>query len=144
MQLRVKANFGVCREICIPTQTESEVTLPPSAEPDPLTRAVLSRFQPRVPKAPEPGRFDVQSVTVEPGALLVDVRVPESSYLDLFAEPPPGWTVGQPMLLSRADGVARFRLALSARPTGGGGAGQTFRFTAVAGGEAIEKAVDVR
>ncbi len=142
--LQVQASFGVCREICIPTTTDSEVTLEPSAEPDPLARALLARFKPRVPKAPEPGRFDVQNVTVDDTSLLVDVLTPESSYVDLFAEGPPGWTIGQPKLLSRADGIARFRLDLPARSPEGAETPQQFRFTAVAGGEAIEEAVEVR
>ena len=142
--LQVKASFGVCREICIPTETGSEVTLQPSAEPDPLARALLSQFKPRVPKPPEPGRFDVQNVTVESGSLIVEVLTPDSSYVDLFAEGPQGWSIGQPTLLSRADGVARFRLDLPARSLEAGDAPQAFRFTAVAGGEAIEKAVEVR
>jgi DsbC/DsbD-like thiol-disulfide interchange protein len=142
--LRVDARFGVCRNVCIPTGTSSAVTLLPAAEPDPLADARLERYRMRVPKAAEPGRFDVETVTLEGETLLIDVRAPDSSYLDLFADPPANWYVGQPSLVSRAAGVSHYRLELGGRPDGMPIEGQRFRFVAVAGGEAIEKAVEIR
>ena len=142
--LRVDASFGVCREVCIPTQTSSEVGAAPSSKPDALAEARLRRFQPRVPKPAEPGRFDVENISVEGDALLIDVRMPDSSYTDLFAEPPPGWYIGQPRLVARANGVSRYRLALAGRPADVVVSGQEFRFVAVAGGEAIEETVEIR
>lgn len=142
--LRVAALFGVCSEVCIPTKASSEVTLPAAAKPDPLAKALLRRFEGRVPKEPAPGRLDVVKVAVAGEALLIDVRMPDSSYLDLFADPPDGWYLGQPEFLSRDNGVSRYRLSVAGRPPGAEPQGQTFRFVAVAGGEAIEQAVDVR
>ena len=46
-----------------------------------------------VPMAPVPGRFDIETVAVEGDALLIDVRAPESAYLDLFADPPADWFI---------------------------------------------------
>ncbi|MDQ3559522.1 MAG: hypothetical protein M3453_10130 [Pseudomonadota bacterium] len=142
--LRVDASFGVCREICIPTQTDSEVTLSPWLPPDPLSKARIAGYLPRVPKAPEPGRFAVAEIEIEADALLIDILMPDTSYADLFAEPPPGWNLGQPKLISRAGGIARFRLPLAGRPRGSEVSGQEFRFVAVAGGEAIEESVTNR
>jgi DsbC/DsbD-like thiol-disulfide interchange protein len=141
--LRLAASFGVCAEVCIPTRASSAVTLPAGAPADPLADATLARYQARVPKAPEPGRFDVEKVALADGALLIDVRTPDSSYLDLFAEPPEGWYIGQPAFVSRAGGVSRYRLALDGRPRGAAPEGQRFRFVAVAGGEAVEKAIEI-
>lgn len=142
--VKVEAKFGVCRDVCIPTRASAEVTLLPSAANDPLTDARLRSFAPRVPKAPEPGRFDVESVTVADDALFIDLRVPESGSADLFAEAPAGWYIGQPSLLSRQDGISRYRLPLAGRPHDTAIAGQTFRFVATAGGEAIEEAIVIR
>jgi DsbC/DsbD-like thiol-disulfide interchange protein len=144
ISLRVAASIGVCRDICIPTSADAAVTLARPAEPDPLADALVDRYRPRVPKPAEPGRFDVERVTVDADALLIDVRAPESGYLDLFSEPPPGWYLGQPAFVSRSDGVSRYRLALDGKPKDAPIEGQRFRFVAVSGGEAIEEAVEIR
>jgi DsbC/DsbD-like thiol-disulfide interchange protein len=141
--LALSATFGVCSQLCIPTRAGSAVTLAPDAPDDPLTDALLGRYAPRVPRPPEPGRFDIESVAAEGDALAIDVRMPDSSYFDLFVELPPGWYTGQPSLVSRDEGVARYRLPLDGRPKGAVAAGQTFRFVAVAGGEAIEETIVV-
>jgi hypothetical protein len=120
------------------------VTLAPSSEPDALTAARLARYEPRVPGLPQPGHFDVEEVIQDGDALMVAVRMPESSYSALLAEPPQGWFIGQPEFVSRADGVSRYRLPLAGKPLGSDVRGQSFRFVAVAGGEAIEEAVEIR
>jgi DsbC/DsbD-like thiol-disulfide interchange protein len=141
VMLRLKAQFGVCSEVCIPTEASAEVELPVEATADPLAGARLARFLPYVPKAPEPGRFDIERVAAEADALVIDVRMPESSYSDLFADPPAGWYVAQPVFVSRSEGVSRYRLPLGGRPAGAAIDGQVFRFVAAAGGEAIEEFV---
>jgi DsbC/DsbD-like thiol-disulfide interchange protein len=140
----VEASFGVCRDVCIPTRAGAEVTSSHAAATDPLAEARLSRFRPRVPKVSEPGRFDVEAVTVEEDALLIDVRVPGSSPADLFAEAPSGWYLGQPSLVSQQGGVARYSLSLAGRPADTVIKGQVFRFVATAGGEAIEEVFHIR
>jgi DsbC/DsbD-like thiol-disulfide interchange protein len=142
--VRVYASFGVCREICIPTEASSSVTLAPSSEPDPLTGARLALYEPRVPGLPQPGYLDVEEVVRDGDALIIDVRMPESSYSTLLAEPPQGWFIGQPDIVSRADGVSRYRLPLGGKPLGSDVRGQRFRFVAVAGGEAVEEAIEIR
>ena len=142
--LRVRAEFGICSEVCIPTNAESELEAPAEPRADPLTDARLTQFRARVPTAPDPGRFDIEAVTASADALLIDVRTPDSSYIDLFAEPPPDWYIGQPVLVSRQAGMARYSLSLAGRPEGVATTGKTFRFVAVAGGEAIEKPIEIR
>jgi DsbC/DsbD-like thiol-disulfide interchange protein len=141
--LRVEARFGVCKDVCIPTRARAELTLPPVPPSDPLAEARLQRFHSRLPKAAEPGRFDVEEVPAQDDALLVEVRMPESSYSDLFVDPPSGWYIGQPEFIGRDEGVSRYRLSLAGRPSGGAPKGLIFRFVAVAGGEAIEEAVTI-
>jgi len=143
MTLRLSAQFGVCSTICIPTSATAEVTLGPEAASDPLANTRLREFERRIPKAPEPGRLDIESVEIDGEALLIGVRMPDSSYSDLFAEPPAGWYIGQPSFVERVGGVSRFRLSLAGKPRDAQIAGQQFRFVAVAGGEAIEESVDI-
>ena len=139
--LRLAARFGVCKEVCIPTAAEAAVTIDGAAAPDPLTEAVLERALPKVPGPAEPGRLDVETITAEGDALFINVRSPDSAYEDLFAEPPPGWFIGQPAPIGRTGTLSRYRLPLDRRPRGADISGQTFRFVAVAGGDAIEEVV---
>lgn len=142
--LRLDAKFGVCSSICIPTGAKSDVTLAPGAAADPLSLARLTEFARRVPKSPEPGRFDVESVTGAGDTLAINVRMPDSAYSDLFAAPPAGWYIGQPTFVERVDGVSTYRLSLAGRPPDAELRGQRFRFVAVSGGEAIEESVEIR
>lgn len=142
--LRLEATFGVCSAICIPTRASSAITLSPGSDSDPLSAARLRTFEERVPKGPVPGRFDIESVSAAGDALTIDVRMPDSSYFDLFADPPDGWYIGQPAFVERVDGISRYRLSLAGRPHDAQLQGQRFRFVAVAGGEAIEEGVEIR
>jgi DsbC/DsbD-like thiol-disulfide interchange protein len=141
--LKLAASYGVCREVCIPTTASSAVAAPPTPEPDPLTEARLRAYMSRVPGPAESGRFEVERLTVEGDSLLVDVRMPDSAYTELFADPPADWYVGQPSFVSRANGVSRYRLDLDDRPQDPALAGQEFRFVAVSGGESIEDIVEI-
>jgi len=142
--IRMKAQFGVCSEVCIPTSANAEVTLTTGTKADPLSNARLREFERRVPMPPEDGRFDVMAVTEEGDALAIDVRMPDSTYSDLFVEPPGGWYLGQPEFIERDNGVSRYRLSLAGRPPDEPISGQEFRFVAVAGGEAIEETFTIR
>jgi len=139
--LRVDMKFGVCSDVCIPTDARAELTSSETA--DPLAAARLATYLPRVPRAPEPGRFDVEMVTAEGDALVIDVRMPQASGMDLFADPPSGWFIGQPAFVARDGDVSRYRLSLAGKPTNDTPSGKTFIFVAVSGEEAIEKAVEI-
>ncbi len=144
VMLRVSLSFGVCKNVCIPTQASAAVTLPPDAARDALAEARLNSFLRRVPGAAEPEHLAVETVVAEDDALLIDVRMPDSSYSDLFADPPVGWYLGQPSLVSRADGVSRYRLSLAGKPQDAEVRGQVFRFVAVAGGDAVSQEIEIQ
>jgi DsbC/DsbD-like thiol-disulfide interchange protein len=142
LTLKVSARFGICSEVCIPTAAEAAITL--SDAPDPLSAARIAEFTGHLPKPPQPGRFDVTRVDAGPHTLTIDVLMPDSAYSDLFVEPPAGWYLGQPHFVARDNGVSRYTLSLAGRPQDADISGTTFRFVAVAGTEAIEKAVEIR
>jgi DsbC/DsbD-like thiol-disulfide interchange protein len=142
--LSVDATFGVCAEVCIPTRASSTATLSPGAAADPLSEARVTSFAERVPKPAEPGRLEVVAAQLDNDSLLIDVRMPDSAYADLFADPPAGWYIGQPSFVSRAAGISRYRLSLAGKPENASVSGQTFRFVVVAGGDAIEQDVLIR
>ena len=70
--------------------------------------------------------------------------MPDSTYSDLFVEPPPGWYLGQPKFVDRKNGVSRYRLSLAGKPSDQPISGREFHFVAVAGGEAIEENFTIR
>ena len=141
--LTVNALFGVCDVICIPAKTTLSVTLAPRSGDDPRARIAIEQAQRRLPGAPQAGRFDVESVTPKDDALEIAVRTPDADFIDLFAEGPQDWFLSQPQLILRQGAVARYRLPLDGMPEGEIVSGRTFTFVAVAGGEAIEKAVTI-
>ena len=141
VSLHLDALLGVCREICIPAEAEATLSVPLEPDPDPLTRAVLESAKTRIPGAPESG-FAVETAEVSGSDLRVALILPEGGAPDLFVEPPEGWFVEQPVLVSAGDGRAVFQIPLGAGvPKGESAAGKTFRFLAVAGLRSIEETV---
>lgn len=141
--LTVKARFGVCDVICIPAKATMSVTLMPQSSADPRARIAIEQAQRRLPGPPKAGQFDVESVTRNGDTLEIAVRTPEADFIDLFAEGPQDWFLGQPQLISRDGAIARYRLPLAGMPEGETVSGRTFAFVAVAGGKAIEKQVPI-
>jgi DsbC/DsbD-like thiol-disulfide interchange protein len=140
--LRLDALLGVCREICIPAQAEATVAVPLEPGADPLTRAALANAGTRTPGSPEGGRFDIETAEISGGSLRISIVLPGDGAPDLFVEPPEGWFVEQPVLVTAGDGRAIFDIPLGVGvPEGESAAGKTFRFLAVAGPRSIEETV---
>lgn len=141
--LTVNARFGVCSVICIPAKATLSVTLMPRSGDDPRARIAIEQGQRRLPGTPEAGRFDVEGATRQGDFLEISVRTPEADFIDLFAEGPQDWFLGQPQLISREGTIARYRLPLDGMPEGETVSGRTFTFVAVADGKAIEKSLPI-
>lgn len=142
--LRLDADFGICREICIPAKAQAEVDVPILGSPDPLTETLLASAAPRLPGKPQPGHFHIERVNVDsPDEMTIDLRTPDAANSDLFVDAPSGWLIGQPKLVSRQGPSARYRLSLAGRPNGATVTGEVFRFVAVAGSQAIEELVRI-
>jgi len=141
--LTVNARFGVCDVICIPAKTTMSVTLMPGSGDDPRARIAIEQARRRLPGAPQAGQFDVESATRKGDAVEIAVRTPQADFIDLFAEGPQDWFLGQPKLVSRQGVMAHYRLALDGMPDGETVKGRTFVFVAVAGGRAIEKSIPI-
>ncbi len=139
--LKLSALFGVCDVICIPAKATLSVTLMPGSGDDPRARIAIEQARRRVPGKPQAGQFDVESVTPQGDALEIAVRTPDADFIDLFAEGPQDWFLGQPQLVSREGAIARYRLPLAGMPEGETVGGRTFTFVAVADGATIEKSV---
>jgi len=142
VSLSLEALLGVCREVCIPAEAQAAVSVPLRPATDPLTRATLESAGTRMPGEPENGRFAVETAEISGGSLRVALVAPGDGTPDLFVEPPEGWFVAQPVLVSAGEGRAVFDIPLGAGvPKGESAAGKTFRFLAVAGLRSIEETV---
>ena len=141
VRLRLEALYGVCEDVCIPARAEAAVTLAPGAPDDPLARIAIGEAWRRVPGPAVPGQLDIDAVEISGDALEIEVTAPPDGSVDLFAEGPADWYLRQPQLVSREGRTARFRLPLAGKPEDAEPRGETFRFVAVAGGDAIEEEV---
>ncbi len=119
------------------------VTLAPNAKDDPRARVAIEQTQRRLPGKPQAGRFDVESARRQGDNLEIAVRTPDADFIDLFAEGPQDWFLGQPQFIAREGAIARYRLPLDGMPEGETVSGRTFTFVAVADGQAIEKPVPI-
>lgn len=144
VRLRLSALYGVCEEVCIPARGEASVSLAPGAPDDPLARVAIREAWRSIPGAPLPGRLDVTGVSLAGDALEIEVTVPPDGAVDLFAEGPPDWYLGQPKLVSREGASARFRLPLAGKPADAALEDQDFRFVSIGGGDAIEEVLTLQ
>jgi DsbC/DsbD-like thiol-disulfide interchange protein len=142
--LRVTLDYAVCEKLCVPVDAKLELPLVAAAS---LHEAALTASEARVPHssslaADEP--FAVASVRREAGSarerIIVDVKAPLESRVDLFAEGPNAdWALPLPEPVSDApDGVRRFAFDLDGLPPGAQAKGALLKLTAVSPSAAIE------
>jgi DsbC/DsbD-like thiol-disulfide interchange protein len=109
--------YGACADVCIPVKAVRTASLAPGDNPDRLARIAIAEYRKQLPQTPVSG-FMISSVTQEPGGLLIKTALPRADNVDLFAEAPEDWFIGQPELVSRSAGGALFRLSLKGIPEG--------------------------
>jgi DsbC/DsbD-like thiol-disulfide interchange protein len=137
--LKLETEFGICREICIPAQTELSLELPPTALAGTAVPAIQASLE-RVPRAPAARRAgDPQLVGVAANLegpdprLHVEARFPAGAKgADLFVEAPDGLYVPLPKRLADgAGGTVRFELDVGRGGNAKDLAGKTLTFTLV-------------
>jgi DsbC/DsbD-like thiol-disulfide interchange protein len=120
VDLKLSAQFGICREICIPADTAISLTLVPSQLEGEASPALLAALE-RVPRPQQSRRAgDPELVRVTPSLgdaaphLTIEARFPIGDpSADVFVEAPEGLYVPQPKRLpDGADGTLRFRIDL--------------------------------
>ena len=142
--LKLKANYGVCENICIPAtgQARLQLTAGRSDHDTALTNA-----EERVPKPAvlgAAGPLSVRAVrreaSVERERVVIDVSAPEGAEVDLFAEgPTPQWALPLPELVEKGPaGARRFAFKVDGVPPGAKIAGAQLKLTLTAGLNAIE------
>ena len=119
--LELTAEFGVCRDICIPAEAKLSLTLLPSQLVGDASPALIAALE-RVPRPQSSRRAsdpEVRRVTanLDGGAprLSIEARFPQGGRgADVFVEAPEGLYVPLPKRLpDAADGTLRFEVDLS-------------------------------
>ncbi len=142
--LRMQLDYGVCETVCIPAKASGELVL--TDRPGAM-RPLVDAAEARVPKRVTVGEGGAPSIAMVrreagPGKpkILVDIRVPAGAEPELFAEGPTAdWALPLPSAVPGApDGLQRFAFELDGLPPGAKPDGAILRFTAAAGGRAVE------
>lgn len=113
--LRIKAAYGVCKELCVPAEAEVAVDIEPDAEPSSEIEAALAlvpTLNPQVGKDPIVANFVLESGAGKP-RLLLEVADPAPETLDAFVEAPDGVYVPLPKSIEAKGPNARFEVDLS-------------------------------
>lgn len=142
--LRLKADYGVCQNICIPATGKAQLRLSGGRS---VEDAALADAEARVPKKAAlgaPGPLSVHSARREASGprqrVIVDVSAPDGADVNLFAEgPTPQWSLPLPEPVeSGSGGIRRFAFDIDGVPPGASIAGAAITLTLSAGDEAVE------
>jgi DsbC/DsbD-like thiol-disulfide interchange protein len=146
-RLKLKIDYGICAELCVPALGEAELSLLPNAAATPHREQVEAALG-RVPQSAQLGDGLLPGIIgVEPDekqtALRVKVaRLAGSREPDLFVEGPKGWYFGQPVLSGATDGAELdWLVPVEQKPEDGTLAGLALTLTAVAGAKATETSI---
>jgi len=146
VNLRLKADYGVCEKICIPASGKAQLQLTGGASSQ---DTALTEAESRVPKPAALGESRPLSVrrvwrdtSSTPQRILVHVIAPgeDSPDVDLLAEgPTPQWSFPLPVMVeARTTGDRLFAIDVDGVPPGANIAGAPIKLTLVAGNAAIE------
>lgn len=145
LALRLKFEYGICREICVPVQAKFEATIEPGAVT--VLQPELASALQRVPRSGEmhrPGGPTLVSaaakLTGSAPSLTFDVKVPAGGAgADLFVESPDDIYLPMPKKIGEpAPGTIRFAIDLSSGVEIDRLRGKTLRLSIVGGGAAAE------
>jgi DsbC/DsbD-like thiol-disulfide interchange protein len=142
VELRLKLDYAVCENICIPVEAAADVTVTgaPSAYDSELAEA-----ERRVPQPESIGKGlpTIQAVRRDTGGerprITVDVAAPADQPVDLFVEgPTPDWALPLPAPQPAPAGIRRFSFDVDGLPPGATIDGAQLRFTLVTPERAAE------
>ena len=146
-RLKLKIDYGICAELCVPALGEGELSLLPDAMVTPHRERVEAALG-TVPQSARlgdgvlPGVVGIEPDVKETVLRVKVARLAGSREPDLFVEGPKGWYFGQPVLSGATDGTELdWLVPLEQKPDAGSLAGLTLRLTAVAGSKATETSI---
>ena len=148
VRLRLKLDYGICENLCIPAEATAELVLPGGGTAyDPALAAAEGRVPKQITLG-EGGTLAIRAIHREnasrPTRIIVDVAAPEASQVDLFVEgPTPEWALPMPEQIAASTGTRRFAFNLDGAPPNAGLDHVMLKFTAVTAEEAIEVSAEV-
>ncbi len=112
--LRVKASYGVCKDLCVPAEAELSLEVPPTVEKSEEIAMALA-LVPRAAPRPEvdPALTDWRLETTGKPRLVLDVSDPSKTTGDAFVELSDKSYLPLPKIVELKDGLTRFELDLS-------------------------------
>ncbi len=140
VRLVLAAEYGVCKDICIPARAEMSLDLTAEGPDRDAIEAALAK----VPRPQALGAqadlsiLSVASLTRDKPALTVTVRAPDGAKPSLFAEGPENWYFST----SLPDDGNRFTVTIEDRPRDASGP-VPLRLTLVAGAKSVETEVSL-
>lgn len=145
VDLRLKVNFGVCREICVPLEAEHALHVPVGVVGE--ADGALAEALAAVPKAPSGAdALAVTSAEIKADeaapVVVFTARVPgDTASTEMFVEAPEGLYVPMPKRVADAGGKVTFQATFSSLAELKQIAGQPLRITLVHAGDATETVV---
>lgn len=146
-RLKLKIDYGICAELCVPALGEGDLTLLPDTVVTPHRERVEAALG-MVPRSARLGDGVLPRVVgIEPDLKETVLRVKVaglggSGEPDLFVEGPKGWYFGRPVLSGATDGTELdWVVPVEQKPDAGSLAGLTLTLTAVAGSKATETSI---
>lgn len=145
VEIALTMHLGVCDEICVPDVVSAHLTVRPG-ENDPATEAVLATARARLPGAPEPGVFAVDSISRNGGTdarpvFRIVASAPSGVTPELLVEGPQDWAPYAPTFVGWQGGKAVFDAKFSRLGAKTPVAGARITVTMASGGRAIEQTV---
>ena len=119
VELRLKMEFAVCSDICIPAEADLQLRVGKSGLFSRSYASLLARFIDRVPGKRAAAGLSVSSTKAELSGkspyLAIDARFPEGAKgADLFVEGPEGFYMAAAEAVDRrSDGTTRFKVDLT-------------------------------
>lgn len=143
VRLRLKLDYGICENLCIPAEARAELVRPDSGNVYDPALAAAERRIPKQVALGEGGPLAILAIRRDnastPAQVIVDVAAPEASQVDLFIEgPAPEWALPVPEQIAASTGTRRFAFNLDGAPPNARLDHVALTLTAVTPEEAIE------
>jgi suppressor for copper-sensitivity B len=147
-RLEVAAQIGVCETICILTEFQAGVTVPPGFTDGRAARTINDAVA-LLPGPPVAGSFEVQSIdrvdgTEDEPVFEIALTVPSEDGTEIFVEGPSDWYASLPVAVETSRNRATYRVGFDRLGSLVAIPDATLTITAVSGGEVIEQAVALR